>query len=407
MTTQTTVTSVSTGSAGGALPPLVGAATAVVVGVVVAVVPQTPAVAAHEVITQESARVILLSTWGEARGGTDAHVVTDARPPLLALLGIPGAANAELSEVEIGVPPGQTTYPAYFIATAQLKLADGSTVYIYARFTRASADQPWMMSELIQSKVAANVPSPKINGDGTLPPPPELIADPASLPKRYVDWGQRVVDSKALGSDDVLVLLTIDGSFLAGIPGFIGVNNGVFYNALTWKQGGGLTMQPVLLDDGTALVRFTASAGQTLYNSPAPASRPCITGNSQVSVEFGFPGEIHVMMPGAGADITAEDLVTQAAAGCPSSVKDAAMNMSNQQSRYLDTSGHWVGVRNHSLGTLNTTNTFTQATYLVAREQVVVLASVMALPGEKDVQGPLTTAEQYLQAVLASLDSAA
>ncbi|WP_433200423.1 serine/threonine protein kinase [Dactylosporangium sp. CS-047395] len=287
-TATSTATSVSGGSAGSLLP-LAGAATAVLVGVVLAVAPSTPAAAAQEVITQESARVILVSTWDEARGGSDTHIVTDARPVLSVLLGIPGAAGGELSQIEIGVPPGQTKYPAYFLATAQLKLADGSIVYVYARFTRTSADQPWMMSELIESKIAANVPKPKINADGSLPAAPELVADPSTLPARYVAWGQRVTDSKALGTDDVLALSTSGTSFLAGIPGFVGAN-GQFYNTLVWKPAGGLTMQPVLLEDGTVLARFNASAAQTLYNSPSPASRPCVVGNTTVSVQFGFPG---------------------------------------------------------------------------------------------------------------------
>ncbi|UWZ33961.1 serine/threonine protein kinase [Dactylosporangium roseum] len=279
----------SGGGAGGILPPIVGAAAAVVVGVVVAVIPQAPATAANEVITEESAKVILRSTWDEVRGGTNSHVGTGAQPPVSTLLGIPGVKDGELTEIKIGVPAGQTTYPAYFLVTAQAKLPDGSIVYVYVRFTRASADEPWMMSELVQSKVAAEVPSPKINDDGSLPPPPELVADPAALSKRYVDWGQRVVDSKALGSDDVLVLGTTGGSYLASIPSFIGVTSGLFYNSLTWRQGS-IVMQPVQLADGTVLVRFTATADRTLYNSPAPASRSCFTNNGPVYVSFGLPG---------------------------------------------------------------------------------------------------------------------
>jgi hypothetical protein len=206
------------------------------------------------------------------------------------LLKLPGVNAADLADVKIGIPRGQKGYPAFFIATASAKLSDGRTVYLVVRFSRASADQPWTVTQLRYDTDKLKVPVPGIDPDGYLkptPPPGELVLDPATIAKVYAAWGTRVAASASLGTDPVLTVGAGD-SFLRTTAANANVRAGHFFNTFAFTPGGA---EPgLVLDDGTLLVRFTGKATEDLFNTPAPAAGSCDTGLGRFYVEFGMAG---------------------------------------------------------------------------------------------------------------------
>jgi hypothetical protein len=229
-----------------------------------------------------------VSTWGEARGGNRAHVGSDLSG-LADLLLLPGIGRADLSDLQIGIPRGQTSYPAYFIATATAKLSDGRTVHILARFTRQSADQPWTLTSLRYNTDKSKVPAPAIGPDGyvtPVPPATELAVDPSTLAKLYADWGTSTAASNSIG-DQPLVTLAPGDSFL-GIVADRSNAEDQFFNKYAFTAGS--VDAPLMLADGTVLVTFTAKVSHDLYNQPSPAPGNCQTPVGRRTVNFGIPG---------------------------------------------------------------------------------------------------------------------
>jgi hypothetical protein len=273
----------------GALPALAGGAAAVVLGIVAVVAGPTPAAADDDVLDAATARMITVNTWTEARGGDRAHVGADLNSTLTTMLNLPGLSGAELTDIKIGIPRGQKGYPAYFIATATAKLPDGRTVYILARLSRTSADQPWTLVGLRYATDKTKLPAPGIDPDGFLTPTPplgELAVDPAAIAKLYADWGNRAADSNSVGTDAALALGTGD-SFLTIVARRSHVERD-FYHVFKFTTGG--VEPPLVLDDGTVLVTFTSSVSHELYNRPAPAPGDCNTPAGRRVVHFGNPG---------------------------------------------------------------------------------------------------------------------
>jgi hypothetical protein len=274
-----------------AIPAALGATVAVIVAVVATVAAPTPA-AANEVLDPARARVITVNTWGEARAGNRSHLADSLSEVLPDLLKLPGVGSAELSDIRIGIPRDQRGYPAYFVATATAKLSDGRTLYVIARFTRASAGQPWKLQTLRYETDKAKLFVPAIDPDGYLvPPPTKLVADPATLPKRYADWGTRVAASKALGTDPLLSLGP-DTEVLQNVAKYQGVYDKTFFDADKFTPGG--VEQSVVLADGSLLVWFNVTNIDDTYNQPAPRTGSCETsGYLYWNPAFGWNADEH------------------------------------------------------------------------------------------------------------------
>lgn len=211
----------STGKLTAALIPVGAAAVAVVAAVAAVVAGPPPAGAATEVISPEAAEVIFVRTVDEARVDDTRHLTDDAAEQATELWAYDGALrDAELLEIVVGVPPEQYGYPAWFIATAQLR-ADDTAVYLFSRFDRTAGDQQWQATVLGWSPVPVMAP-PVLDEDGWLAPVPdepdpagpapaatppadtELVIDPDELPDRYVDWFNRTVATNDHVDDEIL-----------------------------------------------------------------------------------------------------------------------------------------------------------------------------------------------------------
>jgi hypothetical protein len=114
--------------------------------------------------------------------------------------------------------------------------------------------------------------------------------------------------------------------------------------------------------------------------------------------------EVHVSI--ADGAITPKDAVAQAIENCPEHQTTTQLEVINKPLPYWDSTNAWNGSWNRNVGTLTGSGTFTESTYLVARGNVLVLASVLAVPGYKDVEGPEKVAKTYLDDVLTSLSAA-
>lgn len=273
-----------------AIPAALGATVAVVVAVVATVVAPTPA-AADEVLDPARARVITVNTWGEARAGNRSHLDDSLSEVLPDLLKLPGVGSAELSDIRIGIPREQRGYPAYFVATATAKLSDGRTLYLIARFTRASAGQPWRLQTLRYETDKAKSFAPAIDPDGYLvPPPARLVADPGTLPKRYADWATRIAASKTIGTDPILTLGP-DTRVLQNVAQIQGVYDKLFFDVDTFSPG--TVEMSAVLADGSLLVWFTVKNIDETYNKPARQAGPCDTAYLYWNPAFGFNADEH------------------------------------------------------------------------------------------------------------------
>ncbi|WP_173072029.1 serine/threonine-protein kinase [Phytohabitans houttuyneae] len=194
------------GKIGAIVTPVLAIATVAAVGLSGAATAAPPPSA--DVITPEAARVIFVRTVAQARSGSLVHVdeplrdfVTDTFAQVFP------APQHQLSAITVGVPRGQRSYPAYFIATARVAGPERVT-HLVARFVRAAADQPWLMTSL-SSWDDRTVAAPTLDPDGYLATPPpltDLIADPARLPDLYADWFRRSETANRVVTDPLLTL---------------------------------------------------------------------------------------------------------------------------------------------------------------------------------------------------------
>lgn len=283
-------TAPSTGAAAGKAGTLVsvGAAAAAVVAVGAGAVltDAGPAQARVPVITPEQARLVTVRTLDEVRSEQtdrlDERVADEVYFLHLAYEDLP---EATVAEVAVGVPPGQYEFPAWFVASAQLRRADG-VVHLFGRFERAEESAYWRMTNLMWS-VDEPVGTPRLDDDGWLSPAPspeELIVDPAELPRRYADWSQASFEARRHVEDDLL--RTND-------PG-LGetVRDYRLREAGEIREDESITQEvlfddaeptAIWLDDGRALVWFTVTNRQTSFNTPEPGETvPCDEGGAFV-----------------------------------------------------------------------------------------------------------------------------
>lgn len=202
--------------------------------------------------------------------------------------------DAEPTEIEVGIPPGQSEYPAWFVGSAQIPHDDG-IASAFARFDRESVDEPWQMTSFT-GLTDDVLPGPALDDDGNLSSPPdaaELSLNPEEIAELYVDWtdrqsdashdndGKQLDDNPGPVDDDVLALRPGAGSFLQNyFDNFVGVPTDLqFLPPDDLEQGGtysfptdrDVSSEPrepsiIHLEDGTAFVSFTMDATETFYN---------------------------------------------------------------------------------------------------------------------------------------------
>ncbi|MFD0745591.1 hypothetical protein ACFQ1L_30035 [Phytohabitans flavus] len=232
-----------------------------------------------DVITPEAARVIFVQTVAEARGGTLVHIDAPIRNFVRdSVKTIFPDAGSQLTGIGVGVPRGQHGYPAYFVAAGQVSKPDGAT-YLAARFDRANADQPWLMSSLSAwgDRVAA---APRLDPDGYLAPTPvaDLVVEPARLPELYLDWWRRSDAAGAVVADPLLAPAGND-SWLRALAVAFAVPDefiGQFSKRYAANPGP-VSVDLIPLADGRALATFDVTVHRTLYNRPGYANGPCGT----------------------------------------------------------------------------------------------------------------------------------
>jgi hypothetical protein len=254
--------------------PALALATAAVVVVFTAFAANAAPPNAPEVITPEAARVIFVRTVGEFRAGDLRHA-PDIDDLVRSAVGqaLP-SADLRLANITVGVPRGQRGYPAWFTAYATVTHPDGDVYTMLLRFVRTSAGGPWLVVRFQLWRGVA-VPPPLLDSDGHLAQAPvgDLIADPASLPQRYLDWARRAAQSHAVGTDPLLD--APDSQFLAkqAIDRFDGDRS---FASFQYEFGPGAVIgDPIPMANGTVLVEFTATMHQTVYNRPRFRTGPC------------------------------------------------------------------------------------------------------------------------------------
>jgi len=162
---------------------------------------------------------------------------------------------------------------------------------LIARFTRASAGQPWRLQTLRYETDKAKAFAPAIDPDGYLvPPPATLVADQGTLPKRYADWATRTAASKTIGTDPLLTLGP-DTRVLQNVAQIQGVYDKLFFDVDTFSPGT-VEMSAVLADD-SLLVWFTVKNIDETYNRPARQAGPCDTAYLSWNPAFGFNANEH------------------------------------------------------------------------------------------------------------------
>ncbi|MPZ26188.1 MAG: protein kinase [Micromonosporaceae bacterium] len=297
----------------------VNVAVAVVAGVALAagaaLASPEPAQAQPVVITPEQAQVIFIRTVEEARDRVDDHLGEGVLQIVTSLLDEDEAiADAELTGVVVGVPPDQRAYPAWFVASAQIRYRDDQLVYLASRFDRESAEQPWLMTGLAWSY--EDLGTVEVDEDGWLvpqPEPAELVLDPAELPQRYAGWLDESWRTYQLADDELLQPRDPDSSLIASRAD----NAAELYESGNLDQRMSIrqetTPEPaepvvVLLSDGRALVSFYAVMEQTGFNRPGHTSGPCddedfsnfgygdvVEDDDRDYRELGFYTEVHVL----------------------------------------------------------------------------------------------------------------
>jgi hypothetical protein len=303
------------GKIGVLVTPVLAIATAAAVGLS-GVATAAPAPSA-EVITPDAARVIFVRTVAEARNNSLVHVAEPVRGFVAdTFKEIFAVAARHLSAVAVGVPRDQRHYPAYFIATARVA-GPGAVTYLLARFDRAGADQPWLMSSLKRwdDRVVA---APKLDSDGYLaaaPPVADLVADPARLPALYIEWFRRSDAANALVADPLLTLAGGD-SFLRVAAETEYFLDDASKPAVASTRYGTMTAKAVGADlipfeDGTVLATFGVTVRQTVWNTPGRRTGSCanalLTVNVQagtfrrVNVEWAMDGQAWIPVRGAAS----------------------------------------------------------------------------------------------------------
>lgn len=253
--------------------PAIALATAAVV-VLTAIAANAAPANTSDLITPEAARVIFVRTIGEFRAGDRRHAPDiDGRVRSFVELAFPDP-GPQLANIRVGVPRGQRSYPARFVAYATVTHPDGSVFTLLLRFVRAGGDNPWLVVRF-QMWQDTDIPPPLLDDDGYLVPVPtgDLIVDPASLPQRWLDWADRAARNDAVGTDPVL---EAPGSgFLASQARdrFRGDRSRASFQ---YRYGPGqLTGEPIPMSNGTVLVDFTVTVQQTVYNRPGFRTGPC------------------------------------------------------------------------------------------------------------------------------------
>jgi hypothetical protein len=282
--------------------PAAAAAVAAVVGIAGVVVGAPPAAAATEVVTPEAALAIFVHTVDEARADDYRHLADEAVEQAEGLWAYDPALRAgALVEIVVGVPPGQYVYPAWFVATAELRAGD-AVAYLHSRFDRTSTSEPWLATILGWSAHPVVAP-PELDQNGWLvlvpdepeqpdeldpaagpPADLELVIDPAELPQRYADWYNRSLEAGEVLPDELLVIrpdLTADGqrpllaSYLLNETG-----NAAFFRAESSRWESVATPDGVeptvrLPDSTTAIVSFTVVAETTRWARADDQFEPC------------------------------------------------------------------------------------------------------------------------------------
>jgi hypothetical protein len=307
----------ASGKLGGVVVPAATAAIAAVVGIAGLVAGAPPAEAAVEVITPEAAQVIFVRTVDEAREDDYRHLAGEAAERVSELWAHDDSLRAgDLVEIVVGVPPGQLGYPAWFLATAELRVGD-TIVHLFSRFERVAAAEPWLATVLGWS-VHPVVGPPELDENGWLVPLPdepaqpgesaaelELVIDPADLPSRYADWYTRSVAAGEVLADDLLVLApdltdAYQGASLVLVSHLLNeVTNAAFFRPRASRWESVAVPEPAeptmrLQDPTTAVVSFTVVAQTTRWARADNRFEPCRNSSASDAVDPRPHGQIGV-----------------------------------------------------------------------------------------------------------------
>ncbi|HEV7711133.1 MAG TPA: hypothetical protein VGP16_23285 [Asanoa sp.] len=238
------------------------------------------AAAQAETVEPAAARVVFSSVWEEARAGHFDRFEEPAKVFASGVLeGYDGMRTSEITNLEVGVPPDQTGYPAYFVATARSAMGDGRTGFFYALMTRDGPAAPWTMHDFRMSTAESYSVRPKMSGGYLAPLPPitELAFDPATSAQRFADWVTRSAKAGRVVPDEVMAL---DGIGYEGIVDiatkFAGARGPDVYRAYTITPA---QVRPELIPlvDGTVRVSFAVDVRIQVFNNSRPTPRPCAT----------------------------------------------------------------------------------------------------------------------------------
>jgi hypothetical protein len=163
---------------------------------------------ATEVIDPAKAETTFVSLWNSVRAGqTDRLEEEPARFVGEMLEAYAGLRTNPAGDVLVGVPRGQASYPAYFVATANAPMGDDRTNYFICLLGRASEDDPWMLRYVHFATSPGHPPAPDVSSDGylaDLPAVDELAFDPTSAADRYANWFNSSTRAQRLVTDEVL-----------------------------------------------------------------------------------------------------------------------------------------------------------------------------------------------------------
>lgn len=303
----------ATAGSSGKVAVLVNTGVAVAAGAAVAVslvlVDAEPVRAREPVITAEQARVIVIRTVAEGVSEDFDHFADEAETYFAAIMAFDDSiAGGELVEVVVGVPPDQYAFPAWFVASAQLRYADG-VVSMFARFGRAARDQPWRMVTLVASNTRL-LPAPLLEDDWLAPLPAagDMLVDPAGLPGRYADWFLRAEETGEV-TDDVLALRYEEIGMVYRVANFP-----LFYQGdrpervmTEWEISVGyVDTDPIPLADGTVWVTFPATVSVWTRFRPEFRSGACdgyhmfwqaLPGQDLIDARAEFIGPVEAWVP--------------------------------------------------------------------------------------------------------------
>jgi hypothetical protein len=231
-----------------------------------------------EVITPDAARQVFDELWTDTRkGGRDRLEGAGALFAAGILKSMKGFDRNPVTDVKVGVPPGQTAFPAYFVATAATEVKqDDMTLHFYSLLTKVSADRPWTMVEFRAAPSADHVPRPAIGADGRLAAVPSgLVVEPARLPELYAGWFNASQEAGVI-VDDPLLRVEGERGALAQMMRQAGVTEGRLPTFRVYSAKPSVVRPELVpLSDGRVLVSFSAIAHSRTYNNDQPVTRSC------------------------------------------------------------------------------------------------------------------------------------